>query len=213
MIRLLIADDHAIVREGLKNIFTLSSDIRVSATAVNGDEVIRHLQGNERFDLLLLDLNMPGVSGADLIAHVRVCCPRLPILVFSMNNEPQVAFRMIKAGAAGYLTKDNDPETLLAAIRKVAAGGKYIDTLLAEQLAFDAAIPEQRELHARLSNREFDVFRMLVEGKRVNEIAKQLAISNKTVSTHKLHLMEKMKVGSTAELVYYAVEHGLFRTL
>lgn len=213
MIRLLIADDHAIVREGLKNVFALVNDIKVTAVAVNGDEVIRRLQGTEHFDLLLLDLNMPGISGADLIAHVRVCCPNLPILIFSMHNEPQVAFRMIKAGAAGYLTKDNDPETLLNAIRKVAAGGKYIDLLLAEQLAFEVATPEQRELHARLSNREFDVFRMLVEGKRVNEIAKQLAISNKTVSTHKLHLMEKMKVGSTAELVYYAVEHGLFRTL
>lgn len=211
MIRLLIADDHAIVREGLKKILALTRDIDVTAEAVNSAEIIRCLHGAADVDLLLLDLVMPGISGADLIERIRAYRADLPILVFSMHNEPQIAFRAIKAGAAGFISKDSDPEILLEAIRKVAGGGKYIDPALAEQLAFDAAFPEQRAPHALLSDREFEVFRMLVAGKRVNEIADQLAISNKTVSTHKQHLMEKMKVGSTAELVRYAVQYDLFR--
>ncbi len=211
MIRLLIADDHAIVREGLKKIFALTQDIEVTAEAANGAEVMQHLRGAAYFDILLLDLTMPGVSGTGLIGQIKANRTALPILVFSMHNESQVAFRAIKAGAAGYMTKDSDPEVLLEAIRKVSGGGKYIDPILAEQLAFDAAIPGQRALHALLSNREFEVFRMLVAGKRVNEIADDLAISNKTVSTHKQHLMEKMKIDNTANLVYYAVEHDLFR--
>ena len=211
MIRLLIADDHAIVREGLKKIFALTPDIQVLAEASNGAEVMQHLRGTAYFDILLLDLTMPGISGTGLISQIKANRTALPILVFSMHNESQVAFRAIKAGAAGYITKDSDPEILLEAIRKVSGGGKYIDPVLAEQLAFDAAIPGQRALHALLSNREFEVFRMLVAGKRVNEIAEQLAISNKTVSTHKQHLMEKMKIDNTANLVFYAVEHDLFR--
>lgn len=210
MIRLLIADDHAIVREGLKNIFALTSDIEVSEEAADGNQVIQHLLGAKRFDLLVMDLSMPGISGVELIGRVMECRAAMPILVLSMHNEPQVVFRMIKAGASGYITKDSDPVILLDVIRKVAGGGKYIDPLLAERLAFDAALPGQRALHNMLSDREYDVFRMLVAGKRVNEIAEQLSISNKTVSTHKLHLMEKMKVGSTAELVHYAIEHDLF---
>lgn len=211
MIRVLIADDHAIVREGLKKILALTRDIDVTAEAVDGTGVIQHLRNVADFDLLLLDLTMPGVDGVALIGHIKACHADLPILVFSMYNESQVAFRAIKAGAAGYIAKDSDPEILLEAIRKVADGGKYIDPILFERLAFDAVLPEQREPHALLSDREFDVFRLLVAGKRVNEIAEHLAISNKTVSTHKQHLMEKMKVSSTADLVYYAIQHKLFR--
>jgi DNA-binding NarL/FixJ family response regulator len=148
MIRLLIADDHAIVREGLKKIFALTQDIEVTAEAANGTEVLQHLRGSAYFDILLLDLTMPGVSGTGLIGQIKASRAALPILVFSMHNESQVAFRAIKAGAAGYMTKDSDPEILLEAIRKVSGGGKYIDPILAEQLAFDAAIPGQRALHA-----------------------------------------------------------------
>lgn len=212
MIRMLIADDHAIVREGLKKILALTRDIDVTAEATNGAEIIKRLRDAADVDLLLMDFAMPGVSGVDLIERIKACCADLPILIFSMHNESQIAFRAIKAGASGFIAKDSEPEILLRAIRKVAGGGKYIDPALAEQLAYDAAFPGQREPHALLSNREFEVFRMLVAGKRVNEIADQLAISNKTVSTHKLHLMEKMQVSSTADLVYYAVQHNLFRS-
>lgn len=211
MIRLLIADDHAIVREGLTKIFALTTDIEMAAEAVDGCGVLQHLRGFEDFDLLLLDMTMPGVSGIDLIGRIKLCRATLPILVFSMHNEPQVVSRAIKAGADGYIAKDSDPEILLEAIRRVAGGGKYIDPVLAEQLAFDALLPDHRVPHARLSDREFEVFRLLVAGCRVNDIADRLAISNKTVSTHKLHLMDKMKVSNAADLVRYALEHNLFR--
>lgn len=210
MIRLLIADDHAIVRGGLKQLFALTPDIEAAGEAVNGGEVLDRLRTGA-FDLLLLDMTMPGISGIDLIARIRAHHAALPILVLSMHNEPQVAARVLKAGASGYITKDSDPENLLVAIRRVADGGRYIDPVLAEALAFDAMQPEQRSPHARLSNREFEVFLLLAAGKGINDIADQLAISNKTVSTHKVRLMEKMNFASTADLVRYAVENGLVR--
>lgn len=211
MIHMLIVDDHAIVREGINKILALTPDIGVAAEAIDGAAAITQLTDNKHFDLVLLDLTMPGISGTDLIARIKAGFPALPILVFSMHNEAQIALRAIKAGASGFIAKDSDPEVLINAIRKVAQGGKYIDPLLAERLAFDTVFPEQREPHALLSEREFDVFRLLVDGNRVNEIAELLSISNKTVSTHKLHLLEKMKLSSTADLVRYAVDHHLFQ--
>lgn len=211
MIHMLIVDDHAIVREGINKILALTPDIEVAAEAIDGAAAIVQLTDNKPFDLVLLDMTMPGISGTDLIARIKAGFPALPILVFSMHNEAQIALRAIKAGASGFIAKDSDPEVLINAIRKVAQGGKYIDPLLAERLAFDTVFPEQREPHALLSEREFDVFRLLVDGNRVNEIAKLLSISNKTVSTHKLHLLEKMKLSSTADLVRYAVDHHLFQ--
>ncbi|MDO8208750.1 MAG: response regulator transcription factor [Gallionella sp.] len=210
MINLLIADDHAIVREGIKKTLALYPDINVVAEAVDGTDVMRQLTERADFDLLLLDLTMPGVTGMSLIEQVKAAYPGLPMLVFSMHNDAQVASRAIKAGASGFIAKDSDPEILLDAIRRVGGGGKYIDPVLAEQMAFDALLPEQRAPHALLSSREFEVFSLLVAGKRVNEIADQLNISNKTVSTHKLNLMVKMKLGSTADLVHYSVQHNLF---
>lgn len=208
MIRLLIADDHAIVRGGLKQIFALVPDFEVVGEAVNGAEVLDCLRQQE-FDLLLLDINMPGVSGADLIVRVKAQRAALPILVLSMHNETQVAVRVLKAGANGYITKDSEPDILLAAIRKVAAGGKYIVPELAEKMVFDVATPGEAPPHALLSNRELEVFRLLTTGKGVNDIAAELCISNKTVSTHKVHLMEKLNLSSMAELMRYAMQHGL----
>ena len=210
MICLLIADDHAIVREGIKKILALSADIAVTGEAVDGAGVLQHLRRADDFDLLLLDLTMPGIDGISLIRHIKACHAGLPILVFSMHSEPQIAFRALQAGADGYVIKDSDPETLLAAIYKVVGGGRYIDPVLAERLAFDAALPKQCVLHTLLSEREFEVFRLLVAGKRINDIAEHLAISNKTVSTHKQHLLEKMKIDNLADLVRYAAEHSLF---
>ncbi len=210
MINLLIADDHAIVREGIKKIIALCTDMVVEDDAVDGPGVMQKLTKRDDFDLLLLDLTMPGVVGTSLISQVKANFPALPILVFSMHNDAQVASRAIKAGASGFIAKDSDPEILLEAIRRVAGGGKYIDPGLAEQLAFDALLPEQRAPHALLSSREFEVFGLLVMGKRVNDIAAQLNISNKTVSTHKLNLMVKMKIDNTADLFRYSVEHNLF---
>lgn len=208
MIRLVIADDHAIVRGGLKQIFALVPDFEVVGEAVNGSEVLDCLR-LQPFDLLLLDLNMPGISGADLIARVMAHRRDLPVLVLSMHNEPQVAARMLRAGAAGYITKDCEPDILLAAIRKVAAKGRYIAPELAEKMVFDVTSTAQRPLHSLLSNREFEVFGLLISGKSVNEIATQLAISSKTVSTHKGRLMEKMQLSNMTDLLRYAIEHKI----
>jgi len=208
MIRLLIADDHAIVRGGLKQIIALAPDIELAGEAANGVEVMQHLRGGV-FDLLLLDMNMPGVSGVALIERIRLFWTVLPILVFTMHNEIQVATRALKAGASGFITKDSDPEKLLAAIRKVSAGGKYIDPAVAEQIVFDATSINLDLPHTLLSERELEVFRLLVAGKSVNEIADQLCISNKTSSTHKVNLMAKMNFDNVADLVRYAMQHGL----
>jgi DNA-binding NarL/FixJ family response regulator len=208
MIRLLIADDHAIVRGGLRQLFALAADLQVVAEATNSAEVLACLR-QQPVDLLLLDLNMPGISCADLIARVKAHQSDLPILIFSMQNEPLVAARMLKAGASGYLTKNCEPDILLAAVRKVAAHGNYIDPGIAAKMAFDATSSASRPLHAQLSERELEVFRLLTTGLGVNDIATQLVISRKTVSTHKARLLEKLNLSSMAELMRYAMQHDL----
>lgn len=206
MIRLLVADDHAIVRSGLKQLFSLVPDLQVVAEAVDGPAVLDCLR-QERPDLVLLDVNMPGLSGPDLIARIKSHWQDLPILVLSMHNEPQVAARVLKAGANGYVTKDSDMDVLLGAIRKVAAGGKFIAPELAEKLVFDLSLASEKPPHTALSDRELEIFRLLITGKGVNEIAASLCISNKTVSTHKTRLMEKLNLSSMAELMRYAMQY------
>jgi DNA-binding NarL/FixJ family response regulator len=208
MIRLLIADDHAIVRGGLRQLFALTPDMQVVAEAASGAEVLEHLR-QLSVDLLLLDLNMPGISGTDLIARVKAHQNDLLILVLSMHDEPLVAARMLKAGASGYITKDCEPDKLLAAVRKVVSHGRYIDPGIAESLAFDANSSSLRPPHTLLSERELEVLRLLTTGLGVNAIATQLAISGKTVSTHKARLLEKLKLTSVAELMRYAMQNDL----
>jgi DNA-binding NarL/FixJ family response regulator len=197
------------VRSGLTQIFSLLPDIEVLAEATNGSEVLEILHKHAQIDLILLDLNMEGISGADLIGRIKAHRPLLPVLVLSMHNEPQVATRMLRAGANGYITKDCNPEILLAAMRRVAAGGKYIEPGLAEKMVFEVSASEDRPLHNLLSDRERDVLRLLTVGKGVKEIAEQLAISNKTVSTYKVRLMEKLNLSNMADLMRYAMEHDL----
>lgn len=208
MIRLLLADDHAIVRCGLKQIFALHPDVGVAGEAINGSEVLERVCRGS-FDLLLLDLNMPGINGPDLIKRVKAHQPDLPILVLSMHNEPQVATQMLKAGASGYITKDCEPDVLVFAVRKVAAGGKYIAPEMAEKMVFDAIDDVYALPHHRLSDRELEVFRLLATGLSVNDIAAQLAISCKTVSTHKTRMMEKLQFSSLANLMRYAMANNL----
>lgn len=202
MIRLIIADDHPIVRGGLKHLFQLSLEIDVVAEADNSQQLLNLLKDNE-VDLLLLDLNMPGCSGIELITHIRSHYPDLPILVLSMHNELQIVARALKVGASGYLTKDNEPEILLSAIRKVAAGGRFIDPKLAEDLVFEFEGLDEKKPHEKLSEREIEVMKLLASGKSVNEIADALFISNKTVSTHKTHLLKKLHLNNITELVRY----------
>jgi DNA-binding NarL/FixJ family response regulator len=208
VIRLLIADDHALMRGGLKQLFALAPDIQVVGEANSGGEVLEHLR-QLSLDLLLLDINMPGISGSDLVARVKAHQSDLPILIFSMHNEPLVAARMLRAGANGFITKDCEPERLLTAVRKVAAHGNYIDPGIAEKMAFDATSTAARPLHALLSERELEVLRLLTTGLGVNDIATQLAISRKTVSTHKARLLEKLSLSSMADLMRYAMQHDL----
>lgn len=208
MIRLLLADDHALVREGLKRILAAASDIEVAGEAANGDETLALVRQHD-FDLALVDLSMPGLSGIDLVKRLRLERPKLRILVLSMHGESQYAARALKAGASGYLTKDAAAAQLLGAIRKIAAGGVHISETAAAQLLGAGAPAGDAPPHTALSDREFEVFRQLVAGRSITEIAAALRLSVKTVSTHKARILEKMAMASTAELVRYAVEQRL----
>ena len=208
MIRVVIADDHTIVREGLKQLLFAASDVEVVAEARDGHDVLRIVRESE-FDVLLLDLSMPGKAGMDLIKQVKGEKPKLKILVLSMHAEHQYAVRAIRAGASGYLTKDSASTQLLSAIRKVAGGGAVISAEVAEQLALSAMPHADGPPHASLSDREYQVFQRLVRGDSVSDIAQQLNLSVKTVSTHKARLMEKMGLANQAELIHYAIRHRL----
>jgi len=206
--RIVIADDHAIVREGLKRIACEAADLEVVGEAADGTQVM-HLVRERDFDVLVLDLSMPGRSGMELIKLVKAEKPRLRILVLSMHQETQYAVRAIKSGASGYLTKESAPAQLEQAIRKIAGGGAYISAEVAEQLALGAMPGSEAAPHTTLSDREFEVFRMLVAGEAVSDVAARLNLSVKTVSTHKSNLMQKLGLSNQTELVRYALKHGL----
>ncbi|MBB3062409.1 response regulator [Microbulbifer rhizosphaerae] len=208
MINILLADDHGIVREGIKRLLDLTADICVTAEAENGSQALKLLKETE-VDLVLLDMSMPGVSGANLIARLVAHFPAIPILVLSMHNEPQIARRALAAGAAGYLTKDSEPEILLTAIRRIARGKRYIDPDLAEQLVFPISDGKSGLPHEQLSERELEVMILLAKGTSLNRIAEQLLISSKTVSTHKMRLMRKLNAKSNADIIRYAIAHQL----
>ncbi len=208
MIRLVIADDHTLVREGLKQILGAANEISITGEARDGHEVMARVREGG-FDVLLLDMSMPGKSGTELIKQVRAEAPKLRILVLSMHEEPQYAVRAIKAGASGYLTKDSASSLLVAAIRKVAAGGAFISTEVAEQLALGAMPQTDGPLHSSLSDREFQVFELIVAGKSVTDIGAALNLSVKTISTHKAHILQKMRMTTQTALIRYAISHGL----
>jgi DNA-binding NarL/FixJ family response regulator len=207
MIRVIIADDHAIVRGGLRQIFATTEDLAVVSEASDSAEVLEQTR-RIACDVLLLDMSMPGVTGVDLIKRLHEENPGLPILVLSMHNEGQIIARALKAGAAGYVTKDSEPEILLAAIRKVAAGGKFIDPALVDTMIFDARGNDETP-HDVLSERELQVLKMVAAGNPLGTIADQLHLSPKTVSTHKMRLMQKLAIDNNADLVRYATTHGL----
>ncbi len=207
-IRIVIADDHAIVREGLKRIVGLAEDLEVIDEAADGTQVMQRVRELE-FEVLVLDLSMPGRSGMELIKLVHSERPKLRMLVLSMHQELQYAVRSIKSGASGYMTKESAPALLVQAIRKIAAGGAWISAEVAEQLALGAMPGGQALPHEALSDREFQVFRALVSGTSVTDIATQLSLSVKTVSTHKANLMQKMGFTNASELIRYALKHGL----
>lgn len=204
MIRVLLADDHAIVRDGLKRILGATPDLQVAGEAASGDQALALVKAND-YDVAMLDMSMPGLSGLDLIKRLKIEKPKLPLLVLSMHGEQQYAARVLKAGASGYLSKDSAADLLVGALRKVAAGGVHIGEAAAAALVGGASGG-----HQALSDREFEVMRLLVEGLGPSEIAERLHLSVKTVSTHKTRILEKLHLGSTAELVRYAMENKLF---
>ncbi|MBS4098772.1 MAG: response regulator transcription factor [Sulfuricella sp.] len=208
-IRVLIVDDHAILREGVKHILSEHSDIEVTGEARNGAEALAKLHA-ENWDVVVLDMSMPGKSGIELIKQLKVEKPKLPILILSMYTEDIYAVRTLKAGASGYLCKDNAETQLAQAIRKVAGGGLFMSHAVAENLAAEVltGAPEAAS-HAQLSDREYQIFHHLAGGKSVSDIAGELNLSVKTVSTHKTRLMQKMNLANVAELIHYAIRHHL----
>lgn len=209
MIRVVIAEDHTLVREGIKQLLALSGDIAVAGEASDGDALML-LMRSTPCDVLLLDMTMPGPHGIEAIRRVRQLAPAAAVLVLTMHNETQIASRALKAGASGFATKDSEPTMLLAAIRKVAAGRRYIDPALADRMVFELGIGDEREPHEALSEREYQIFELLVQGVSLTDIGERLSISAKTVSTHKTRLLQKLNLTTTAELVRYALERQLF---
>lgn len=209
MIRVFIADDHAIVREGIKQILSDAPEVEVAGEAETGPEALRAAREGD-FGVMLLDMSMPGRGGIELIKDIRRERPDIRMLVLSMHNEDQYAVRAIKAGAQGYLTKASAPAELLAAIRKIAAGRPYLTAQVAEQLAMSVSTPQPDTLaHTRLSDREYQILLLLAEGKSVTQVAGELFLSSKTVSTHKARVLQKLGLSSLAELIRYADHHGL----
>jgi DNA-binding NarL/FixJ family response regulator len=208
VIRIVIADDHTIVREGLRQLLSAAGDFEIVGEARDGPETLQRVR-ELQFDVLLLDISMPGRSGMELIKQVRSERPRLRILVLSMHQEHQYAVRAIRAGASGYLTKESASRELATALRKVASGGAHITPVVGEQLALGAMPRTDAPPHTTLSDREFQVLRMLVAGDGVSDIAAALNLSVKTVSTHKARLMQKLGVTNASELFHYALKHRL----
>jgi len=206
--KVLIADDHAVVRRGLKDILIDEFDIESVKEASNGKEVLEELRKNA-FDIVVLDLNLPDRNGYDLLIDLKQKYPKLPILILSFHPEDQFALRLLKAGASGYINKQSAPEELLIAIRKVVSGGKYVSSSLAEKLAFSLVTDTQKLPHETLSAREYQVMCLIASGKPVKDIAQVLCLSLKTVSTYRARILDKMEMENNAELTHYAIKNKL----
>jgi len=210
VLKILIADDHAIVREGLKQILSGISDIAVAGEASDGHQALERVRAGD-YDLVLLDIAMPGMNGLDVLKQLKIERPDLPVLMLSMYPEEQYAVRTLRAGASGYLTKESAPEELISAIRRACKGGRYVTASLAEKLALHLQGDTGRPPHELLSDREYQVVALIASGRTVSEIASELSLSVKTVSTHRIRALEKMGMKTNAEVTFYAVKHGLVR--
>ena len=208
MIKVLVADDHPVVREGLKQILAAAQDIEVAAEAEDGHKLLEKVR-EQSFDVVVMDITMPGLMGLDALKQLKSEHPQLPILILSVHPEEQYALRVLRAGASGYLTKGSAPDSLIGAIRKVHRGGNYVSPALAERLADELRGDITKMPHETLSDREYQVMCLIASGKTVTEIADQLALSVKTVSTYRSRILEKMKMKTNAELTHYAIEHKL----
>jgi two-component system, NarL family, invasion response regulator UvrY len=208
MIRVMVVDDHAIFREGIKKVIAATPDIVVSAEAANGADAVKKAR-QEAFDVVVLDIALPGKDGIEVLKELRAEWPRLPVLILSMYPEEQYAVGMLRAGASGYLTKESVPSDLIAAIRRVAGGRKYVSEALVERLAADVDVASTPPHHECLSAREYQVFLLVAAGKTTKEMARDLSLSLTTISTYRSRILEKMKMRNSAEMVRYALRHGL----
>lgn len=212
MLNILIADDHALIRQGLRKIFDAERDIHVAGEATNAAEAL-DLLSHTKVDLVLLDINMPGRSGIELLQDLRKRFPKVRILILSMHPEETVAVRAMKGGASGYISKNVPPEELLKAIRKVAVGGKYVSATLADRLAEEIVKPKAGQPHEQLSARELEVLSLFGKGKTVSEIAQELSLSIPTITTYRARILQKLNLKTTAELIHYAIRHKLVEPL
>ena len=212
MIHILVADDHPVVRQGLRHILAEEFPQAVVGEAQNAQEVVELVQARN-WDIVILDLSMPGKSGLDLVKELKKSSPRLRILVLTMLSEEQLAIRVLRAGAEGYLTKDDAPDELVKAIRRLLDGGKYVNPSLAQALVFDLAAPaSETPLHTKLSDREYQVLCMIASGKSGKSIAQDLSLSIKTVNTYRARILEKLNLKSNVELTRYVIENRLGRS-
>jgi len=208
MIRIMIADDHTIVRRGLRQILNDQRDMQVMVEAKSAVEVLPAVRSTA-LDVLILDISMPGRGGLEILAELKQERPQLPVLVLSMHSEDQYALRALRLGAAGYLTKEAVPEELVKAIRKIAAGGRYITSTLAEKLAVAVGSQDGRPVHETLSEREYQVMQLIAAGKSLSEIAEELSLSVKTISTYRSRMLEKMRLKTNADVIRYAIQNQL----
>jgi DNA-binding NarL/FixJ family response regulator len=208
MKKVLVADDHAVVREGIKRIIEETADMVVAGEAVNGWEVLDKARGGD-YDVVVLDISMPGKNGMEILKELKRERPGVPVLILSMHPEEQYALRALRAGASGFVAKESAPDELIAALEKVLRGSKYITSTLAERLVLDIGVGSEESLHEKLSDRELQVLCLLAEGKTINQIGQELCLSAKTISTYRSRIMQKMAMKTNAQLIRYAIKNGL----
>jgi DNA-binding NarL/FixJ family response regulator len=208
MIRILIADDHAVVRKGLKQIISETGDMYIAEETDNGFDVLNRISENQ-YDLVLLDISMPGRNGMDILKQLKRIKPKLPVLMLSVHPEEQYAVRAIKAGASGYLTKKSAPDELIAAIRSISKGKKFVSASIAERLIYELEADVEKPNHGILSDREYQVMCLFGMGKKLNEIASELCLSVQSISTYRSRILDKMRMNTTAEIIRYAIKNGL----
>lgn len=208
MLKVLIADDHPVVRQGVKQILTEELQLKQFDEARNAREVLEKVSRN-KWDILILDINLPDMSGLEILRQLKKVHPDLPVLVLTVFDEDQIAIRVLKAGASGFVTKETMPNELIAAVKKIHSGGKYVSPSLAEKLVFNIYTEEEKPVHHKLSNREYQVICLIAAGKSVKQIAEELYLSIQTIRTYRTRILEKMELNTDAELIHYAIQHGL----
>lgn len=206
--RVLIADDHPVVRQGVKQILTEELELQQFGEARNAKEVLENVS-RKKWDILILDINLPDMNGLEILRQLKKVHPDLPVLVLTVFDEDQIAIRVLKAGASGFVTKETMPNELIAAVKKIHSGGRYVSPSLAEKLVFNIYSEDEKPVHHRLSNREYQVICLIAAGKSVKQIAEELYLSIQTIRTYRTRILEKMEMGTDADLIHYAIQHGL----